>query len=187
MFTANKIFKRVWFSHPLFLLLLFIIIVPGRPAAQDISDYYNYINQDNGHLFFIELDQEFTNKDEKSSLVFDLTHLTISDTITMNFTYVADEFKELEVIRFIQDDMEVSSPLEKIFVNADKGDWVHRYSSCFLFDDLEKIYQNPKKASLALDYGDETTILDVKQKSWDKKSAILSKILTLIKANKNDP
>lgn len=185
MFTVNNNKKREWYFRS---LLIFIILISfcEKTNAQKISKYYTAMMQENGILYFIEPQHTFLNKKKHDKLSFDLTYLTTKDSVSLNFTYSGDTLRTIDSIGFFQDER-FSSIVSKIFIEANNKSWVHRYSSKFAFNDIYRIYQQ-KNSPAILIYTDNKTIqLELKNSKWEKKSSIVSKILTLIKANKESP
>lgn len=174
--------ERAYYLRP-FLLFLFFITICNITNAQKISKYYTSSMQENGVLYFIEPKQKFKNKTERCKLYYDLTYLTTKDSISLNFTYYDNALRVIDSISFIQNNKQISSNAEKIFIETDKKLWQHRYAAKFSFNDLNSIFQQETATTILIYYENETTQLEIKNSSWKRQSEIMSKILTLIKAN----
>lgn len=165
---------------PLLFILFFQFCVSLK--GQKISKFYKSFLQSNGVLYFVEPKQEFNNK--KCKLIYDLTYLTTNDTISMNFTYYGDALIGIDSISFVRNNQRLSSNVKKIFVEPHKSFWEHRYSAKFSFTDFELFFNQKSKINALLFYDNKSLRLGIKEKKWIRQSAILSKILTLIKVNK---
>ena len=183
MFTVSKLQKRTCFTRP-FLIFIFLIGSLGITNAQKISKYFTSSMQSNGVLYFIEPKQEFKNDKGDCNLSYDLTCLTTNDTVTLNFTYSDKKLREIDSIGFILDNRRISSRTKKIFIESKKSKWKHRYSSQFLFNDLDLFFKQQSDASIFIKHTDKSILLKTIKRKWNKHSKILSKILFMIKANK---
>lgn len=182
MYMVNNQSKRAYYLRP-FLLFYFFITVCSITNAQKISKYYTSSMQENGVLYFIEPEQEFKNKLERSKFSYDMTYLTTKDSIFLNFTYSDNTIIVIDSISFVQGNKRISSNTEKLFIEADKEIWKHRYSAKFLFNDINSIFQQGKKPIVLIYYESEIMQLEIRNSKWRKQSEIMSKILTMIKAN----
>ncbi len=179
--VSNQI-KRAYSLRPFFLLLFSLIC--GVSNAQKISKYYTSSLQDNGILYFIEPKQEFSNSKEDCKIIYDLTYLTANDSISLNFTYSDKIFREIDSIALVQGKINLSSKVNKIFIETDKNIWKHRYSAKYRFNDFYKIFKSKELMYILIYSSNKTIKLDIKKKRWKKKSSIILKILNLIKANR---
>ncbi|MDY0076339.1 MAG: hypothetical protein RBR87_03600 [Bacteroidales bacterium] len=180
---ANNHLKRTYLVRP-FLFFFLLIITTGVTNAQKLSKYYTSAMQENGVLYFIEPKQEFKNSKENARLTYDLTYLTTKDTVLLNFTYLDNTIRLIDSISIIHGDKHISSIAKKIFIETDKKFWKHRYSLGFLFTDIDLLFQQEKSPKFVIYYENKHTQLGIKSSKWTKQSAIISKILMLIKANK---
>tara|TARA_B100000614_G_C14336689_1_gene407125 strand:+ start:116 stop:679 length:564 start_codon:yes stop_codon:yes gene_type:complete len=183
MFTVSKKKKRTCSTRP-FLILIFLIGSLGITNAQKISKYFTSSMQSNGVLYFIEPKQKFKNNKGDCNLFYDLTYLTTNDTVTLNFTYSDKEIREIDSIGLILDNRTVSSRTKKIFIESKMSKWKHRYSSQFLFDDLDLFFKQQSSKPIFIKFTENSFLLKTRKRKWDKQSKILSKILFMIKVNK---
>lgn len=183
---VNNHIKRTYLVRP-FLFFIFLIATVGVTNAQKLSKYYTSSMQENGVLYFVEPKQEFKNNKENSKFTYDLTYLTTKDTVSLNFTYLDNTFRVIDSISIIQGNKRISSDAGKIFIETHKKFWKHRYSSNFLFNDINLLFQQEKSPTVVIYYENNSTQLGIKKSKWIKQSAVISKILMLIKANKKSP
>jgi len=183
---VNNHLKRTYLVRPFFIFFL-LIITAGVTNAQKLSKYYTSAMQESGVLYFIEPKQEFKNNKENCKFTYDLTYLSTKDTVLLNFTYLDNTIRVIDSISIIYGDKHISSIAEKIFIETDKKFWKHRYSSNFLFKDIFLLFQQEKSPIVVIYYQDKHTQLKIKKSKWTKQSAIISKILMLINANKKTP
>lgn len=184
---VNNQKKRSYYLRP-FLIFTFFITVCNSINAQKITKYYTSSMQENGMLYYIEPKQEFKNKKEHCKFSYDLTFLSTKDTVSLNFTYSDNIIREIDSISFIQaKSKRLSSNAAKIFIETNKSQWNHRYSSKFSLNDLDLIFKQKEKVSILIFYKGNSVMLEIKKREWKKKSYIISKIIALIKANKKSP
>lgn len=177
---ANKgiqIWVRIIIA-PIFLILTL------NANGQNISKHYTSSIQSNGMLYFILPQSGFKNNKVNSTFIYDITYLTTNDSVTLNFSYYDKSNRDIDSIMFMRDNSEITSNTEKIFVETKKKKWHYRYSTQILFTDLNNFYSKPDNPKIILYSGQEIVELYIKTKHWEKQSAIIRKILTLIK---NDP
>jgi len=179
---VNNNIKRACNSRS--FLLFFFLSICSITNAQKISKFYTSSMQDDGILYFIEPKQEFKNKKEHCKFIYDLTYLTVNDSISLNFTYSDNLIREIDSIVFIQEKIRLSSKAEKIFIETNKNVWKHRYSGRFSFNDFNEIFKQDKQALVLVYFQNKTIQLEINNKKWKKTSTIISKIFSLIKANR---
>jgi hypothetical protein len=184
MFSVNNQ-KREGKPFPsLFLFVFFAILwIVSNSNAQNLNKYYKVVIQENGKLYFIEPEIKFRNKKNYCKLFFDLTHLTTNDTVSLNFSYSNNIIREIDSIGFIQDNEKIISITKKIFIDANKTLWYHRYSSKFSFNDLNQIFQTKTSPVILLYSKGEVIDFETSKNEWKKKSELMNRIFSLIKVN----
>ena len=168
-----------------FFLFLALFLLSNPTFTQNISKYFSSSIQDSGTLYFIEPPAEFSNKSDRAKLVFDLTYLTNQDSVVLNFSLFKQELVAVNYLQFLsEDEKQIQSPVKKIFIDSKKNKWHHRYSAKFSFKDLKQLFHQKQKASILISLSQSEIPLQIKKNKWKKNTAILSKIFTLIEANK---
>jgi len=181
MYTANNIVIRG--SFLLLFFLLFSVFITSHLSGQKISKYYTVSAQKSGNLYFIEPEYSFENKKEKCELVYDMTYLSTDDSLMLNFSFISPEILEIDSISFIFDQKNIGSKTQKLFIEDKKKVWEHRYSSKFLFEDINEVFHS-KSPKLAVSSDGMMFLLNMKQKKWKKETDIVMRILKLIQVNK---
>lgn len=179
---VNNVHFRAHFLRPFFLLLFFLCAWQFA-AAQKIARQYTASLQANGTLYFIEPRLTFKSSQEPAELAYDLTYLDSKDSVTLNFTYISPMLKNIDSLRLTAGSLSLSSPSKKIFIEDDKNDWKHRYSSRFLYADLARLMQQQETLALVLEDNNTSTVLTAAARKWKKQAAVLGKIFHLIEAN----
>jgi len=181
MFTANN-FAKWGRVLPLFFSLLFFTLSLDL-SAQKISKHYTVSQQKNGSIYFIEPEYGFENRKANTELVFDMTFLTSEDSVKLNFSFISPEIISIDSIAFLLSQKNIGSRAEKIFIEDEKKVWKHRYSSDFLFEDMNDVFLSIQSPQLAVYYQGQTTLLSMKQRKWNKEREVVAKILKLIQVN----
>jgi hypothetical protein len=163
------------------LTTLLLILSFNYLSAQKISKYYNSRHQENGTLYFILEQDGF--KNSISSFFYDLTYLTSSDSVTFNFSVITKDDISIDSIKLFNNENNMTSVSTRLFVESKKEKWIYRYSSKFLFKDLE-IFYNEGTPYINLFSKNNTIKLTIKQNKWDEQCAIIKKIFTLINHNR---
>ena len=167
-----------------FAFFSLFLLVSKIGYSQKIGKYYVASTQKDGILYFIEPQEKFKN-DKKEELFYDITYHTKSDSITLNFTYVADQIRDIDHLTFAQSEDIFRHPATRIFIDDDKNKWKHRYSTRISYEDFKKIIEN-KRSPVFTVFGEDTSQkLFIQEKKWQKESAILYKIFDLIASNKD--
>ncbi len=179
---VNKKIKRVPFGHPLFIVFSLFLLQPNL-QAQKIDKHYTSSIQENGTLYFIKTIEGYKNAPKKTSLSFDITYLSSTDSAILNFTYLSNQISQIDSISFIHGNTSTNSVSSKLFIEAEKLNWEHRYSSKFSFSDIDLIFKSESPAKMRLFYENESMELVISEKTWSKKSEILRRIISMIKAN----
>jgi len=181
MSTANNFTRRGRILPLLFLFMAFAWI--SELNAQKISKYYSVSFQKNGSLYFIEPEYGFENRSENCELIFDMTYLSSQDSLLLNFSFISPEIVEIDSISFVTAQNTISSESQKLFIEDEKKAWKHRYSSQFLFDEVQLLFQSEKSPTLAVHSNGDMITLTMKQNKWKKERDIVSKILKMIQVN----
>ncbi|HLU51121.1 MAG TPA: hypothetical protein VKZ42_03085 [Flavobacteriaceae bacterium] len=167
-------------QHLIVSLLLLVSSING----QNISKYYTSSLQEKGTLYFILPQMGFENSNNKNKLIYDITYRTKNDTVTLNFSYFDKLDITLDSIALVNVNQELSSSLEKLYIETKKSKWHYRYSSQFLFADINTFFNQPGPPKIILYNRQGTVELNIKTKTWKKQSSLIKKILALIKFNK---
>lgn len=165
---------RVWLS----ILLLFLSWT--YLSAQEISKHYTARHQENGILYFFHKQDGF--KNSASWLVYDMTYLTNSDSITLNFTVNTKDDLKIDSIVLINDER-ITSNATKLFVESKRDKWIYRYSAKFLFKDLEKFFV-AGTPTILIHSNNKPVQLSINKGKWKEQFSIMKKIFNLINHNR---
>lgn len=177
---VNKHKRRACFAHPSFIILLllnFYIV-----SAQDLSKYYTSIMQNDYVLYYIAPQKGFYN--DKNIFTYDITYLSKSDSITLNFSFFNKYLLILDSISLCINDECVTSKLQKIFIEQNKNKWQCRYSSKFSFNFIYSFFtENNNKPKIILHSSSAPILLNINKNKWKKLSNLNNKIFSVMKAN----
>jgi len=180
MFMVNKHKRRGGFTSPSFIVLLLLNFYIA--SAQDLSKYYTSIIQNNYVLYYIAPQKGFYH--DKNIFIYDITYLSKSDSITLNFSFFNKNLLILDSISLCINDECVTSKLQKIFIEHNKNKWQYRYSSKFSFNFIYSFFtENNNKPKIILHSGSAPILLNINKNKWEKLSNLNNKIFSMIKAN----
>ncbi len=163
------------------VLALLLVLISFSGYSQKISKHYSSSLQQNGTLYFIFKLKEF--RSNSSDFKYDLTYLSTGDSVTLNFSIFDESNVEIDSIRLVKNSFDKTAKSERIFIEPKKGSWHGRFTTKFLFTDLEKFYGDelPKIILYAKKGPMEFTI---NKGAWKDQSELVNKIFMVIKYNK---
>jgi hypothetical protein len=170
-------------SKPLFarvplVLLLFLFSI--NAYSQNISKKYHSIVQQNGILYFVYPQEGF--KRTKSTFVYDLTYLTPGDSATLNFTIVDKNIIQADSLFLHIDSITLKAAPAKMFVEPKHSKWKCRFTSKFLFSDLDSFYREGQP-EIIVGTGTGKLTYSISKGAWKKQYSVMHKIIQLIKVN----
>lgn len=139
--------------------------------------------QEEGVLYFILPKSGFKNIKQKSELNYDITYFSANDSATLNFSYFDKPFQTIDSLLFTTGNKIHSFRVKRIFIETKKKKWHYRYSTTIAFKDLIGIFNHTERVEIILYTQHDPIALNIKPKTWNKQSAVLEKIFTLIKHN----
>lgn len=178
---VNNLTKMTCFTRHLFFFSF--LFLSSIIYGQNISKHYTSSTQDGGKLYFILPQSGFKNNKLKSELIYDLTYLSSSDSIVLNFSYFDKSEINIDSIALFYDNHETTSQVKTLFVEANKRKWHYRYSTKLNFDDIDSFFNQNSEPKIVLWTQNKPLELYVKPRIWKKQSSIIKKILTMIKYN----
>jgi len=136
------IYSNMLKSIPILMLILISSIffpnIYSTYSNKFIKILYSII-QDKHVLYYIVPQKGFYN--DKNIFTYDLTYLSKSNSITLNFSFLNKNLLILDSISLCINDECVSSKLQKIFIEHNKNKWQCRYSSKFSFNFIYSFLQ----------------------------------------------
>lgn len=176
-------------DHPPFffigicLFLVFLLFKPAVFQAQKINNHYVSYIQQKGTLYFIRPQKGFKNKGYGSSFIYDITCLSSSDSVTINFSYFDKNSRILDSLYLIRGSKRILVPVSKIFIETKKANWHYRFTTRVLLSELETFFVENEIGTIALIEKNTTIPLYTSKKKWKKNAAINTKIFKLIRYN----
>lgn len=181
---VNKWFKGACKCTPLYIFALALLILLTKNInAQNISKHYISTQMEQGMLYFILPDKQFKNNKTDSKLIYDITYTTIDDNVILNFSLYDMAQINIDSIVLALDEHKFRSPANKLFIATKRQKWHYRYSAKFLFEDINTIFNSTTPPEIILTSVQGNIELKTSPGKWKKHSAIIKKIITLIKYN----
>ncbi|MGB4204345.1 MAG: hypothetical protein WBJ84_01865 [Bacteroidales bacterium] len=181
---VNKWLKGAGKCTPLYVFALALLtLLTENINAQNISKHYISTQLEQGMLYFILPDKQFKNNITDSKLIYDITYKTINDSVTLNFSYYDMAQINIDSIVFAIEGHKFRSPANKLFIATKKQKWHYRYSANFLFEDINTIFNSTTPPEITLTSVQGKRELKTSPGKWKKHSAIVKKIITLIRYN----
>ncbi len=184
MFTVNNSIKLAYLVRQLFFVLILLLISSIYSNGQNVSSYYTSSLQEKGTLYFILPQTGFEEGITKNKFTYDITYLTNNDTAIVNFSYFDKLDRTFDSIVFVSSNKKISSNLKKLFIETKKLKWHYRYSSKFLFTDIDGFFNQSESPKIMLYTQQGIVELKMKTKTWKKQSGVVRKIIALIKLNR---
>ena len=189
LFMENKkvaSIDKAGVSAPVFFLckLIFVLVfATNKLSAQDPSKYYVSSSQPAGILYFVLPQTNFNNPDTKKDFVIDVTYLNSNDSAVVNFTYYDSEIMNLENICIAYDSWQYRTTVNRIYVDAEKKQWLYRYTFKIPFNQLVLFYRSKAPViTITTDSSRNIPIRTVKQ--WEKNFSVNNRIIQIIQKNK---
>jgi hypothetical protein len=184
LFTANNPIKLAYQVRQLFFVLILLSASSINSNGQNISSHYTSSLQKKGTLYFILPKSGFEEGSTKNEFTYDITYLTSNDTVTVNFSYFDKLDRTFDSIVFVSSNKKFSSNVKKLFIETKKLKWHYRCTSKFLFNDIDGFFNQPEDPKIMLYTQQGIVELKMKTKTWKKQSAVVRKIIALIKLNR---
>lgn len=163
------------------VLALLLVLFSFSGYSQKISKHYSSAHQQNGTLYFIFEQNDFRNSN--SDFKYDLTYLSTADSATLNFSIIDKANVEIDSISLVKDSFHISNKSERIFIEPKKSKWHGRFTTKFLFSDLEKFYGDDLPRIILYSKKGEMEFT-ISKGAWKNQSELVNKIFMVIKYNK---
>ncbi len=162
------------------LLMLIAFVASG----QKLSKYYTTSELENGRIYFVKPFDDFESRKGRDAFIYDLTYLEGSDTLTMNYTYFAGEAFEADSIGIQFDKRVRFFPTERLFIEREKRDWKHRYTTELPLEFMIDFYDSKNSPFFQVKNGTESLVYDIKNNKWEKFAGIMQQIFKVIELNR---
>jgi len=150
--------------------------------AQNLSKYYVSTSQPSGILYFVLPQTNFKNLELKKDFVMDVTYLNSNDSAVVNFTYIDREILNLITVSIAYGSWQYTSTASRIYVDAGKKQWNHRYTFKIPFNQLVLFYKAKEPViTITTDSLRSIPIHTVRQ--WGKNYPVNNRIMQVIQNN----
>lgn len=182
MFTVSN--KKGATRLYLHLFAIIFLLFTFNVQSQNLSRHYASSVQENGILYYILPQEGFQNKTQKSKFVYDITYLTTQDSATVNFSYFDKSNLKIENLLVQYSNLEIFTIPERLYIETKGKNWHYRYSFKMLYSDLVQLFNESRSPEFILNTDQGPILLKIKSGTWQKQSAIIKKILSLIEQNR---
>ncbi len=165
-------------------LFTLIILCASSVLAQRIDGYYVSRTESDGLIFFL-LPQELFESSKSNRLQYDLTikRSPSSDSVRMNFTYRMAEATPIDSIDIYSSSTKLRKAVERIYIEPDSKEWVHRYGAQFHMQELANFYLAEAHPTITLYSGDKRIIYNCRVNDWQRYAPIGHRIFAMIRIN----
>lgn len=162
------------------IAILVILLQFSQVFAQKLDKYYTQRTQEGGDIFFIFPNDDFKNTSNNTGFLFDITYRQGADSLTINFTYRANNPDPAQKITISTSDKNLSSPTEKLYIDFIKKKWEHRFSGRFSFSEIEAIINHMEQPTFTIYTDSGQSEFIIKQSKWEKYTSALQKIFYIM-------
>lgn len=162
-----------------FIILFLMLVIPLIGIAQSVSSRYSgRMTQDGMCYFFRKM--KLSEKEGVKDFYYDMTYLDWTDSITVNFSIIADKPETPKMLTIISGDTTfVCDNLKCLFVDVLKKGYEIRMSSSFSEKAIRKMIETSSAPIFQVKFKDNVTAAYSKS-SWKKDSKMLQMIFQMI-------
>lgn len=172
--------KSTW----IFTAFLFsLLISPQFVSAQKLDKYYIQHVQEGGDIYYIQPNDDFTNSDDRSAFVFDITYRKGAHDATLNFTFYTPTPVKATSMEISSGQKSINTGVEKLYVDFVKNKWENRYTSQFSFSELNELFGPTQPPVLMINTESGQINFTIKKSKWNKYAEALTKIFYIISEN----
>ncbi|MDU1905797.1 MAG: hypothetical protein E6772_13550 [Dysgonomonas sp.] len=166
-------------------LLLFILsLFAAVPVfGQNVKNKYTSHSTSEGSVYFIKPLKGFENKQISSKLEYDITYLSSNDSLTYNFTFVAQTASPVDSVSFLVNNNKETVPAKMLFISPEKNKWKHRVSLKVPNTNFTELYQNSIPYQLVIYSPKGKQTFSISNKDWQQQTSIVNKVFEIIQYN----
>lgn len=167
-----------------YILLLLAIMCAACGFAQSPNDRYASRKTQDGTIYFIN-PHKLKKINGIKSFEYDVTLLTWTDSVTINFTYETDIMAIPDKFNIVSGDNTYKCGNYKpLFIDLKKNHYEIRISAMFPVSEYEKIIETPSPPRFDIYLPGKEATATYSEKSWKKEHKILNSIYSLYKYSK---
>ena len=166
------------------ILIVLLCIHSCLSFAAKTEDMYLMRNTEKGDLFFI-FENSFHSIDNKHPLLFDITHLTSCDTISVKMTITDKELVDVDSVKLSWSNTAyiVTNPI-LIYKEKDNKCWVNRCDCVFPYKFVEQAFTNKQCPIFTIYTTSNTISYSLSPNKWNKLSLHFQEIFITIQSHK---
>lgn len=167
-------------------LFVFVLSIFSQTVllGQDLDKFYSRRVQEGGDIFFVFPNEDFSNTDNRSDFIFDITMMEDHDSATINFTYYTPDPEPARRLVILSGDDEISAPAKKLYVDFVKKKWENRFGATVSFDKLMKAVDSEKPLTFKVETAKNEYTFETKNRKWEKYADALDKIFYMVHPEK---
>lgn len=161
------------------LLVFFLISTLCNVVAQpNSSRCVTFLGADGQGTFFKPHKVPSDNKDVRFE--YDMTYIEKQDSITLNFSFITKDMKEVESMH-VQGDDKILKPIfsKRLFIELQGKNYITRIHTIFNFKELRDLLSNSNSVSFIIVTKDKTYTNTYKKSDWKKERIVFNKIFYL--------
>lgn len=167
-----------------FIITLLLLSFSLSGVAQSAYGRYSSRLTKDGMCYFFR-NKKLTKTKEIRRFDYDMTYLDWKDSVTVNFTILADTPKLPTLFKIVCGaDTFTCNNLKRFFVDVTKKGYEIRMSSLFSEDEIRKMINSSFAPVFVLDIDEKRATATYSKHSWEKESNKLQMILHLIDSMK---
>ena len=167
-----------------FLLGILFCALATPLLAEKPEDMYVMRHSPEGQLFFIR-PNTFYSTDNKSELLFDITHLNTTDTASIKMTVYETTLVNVDSVALLCEGQRyICNTVESIYKEKEKKHWIHRCDCVFPFQEV-KLAMIADQAPTFVVYTNKSTLsYTLVANKWAKLQPHLCDIFMIIDESK---
>ncbi len=166
------------------ILILLFSLYSCLSFAVKTEDMYLMRNIELGNLFFI-FENSFQSADNKNPLLFDMTHLSSCDTVSIKMTLTNKTLVDVDSVKLSWNEgsYTVINPI-LIYKEKDNKCWVNRCDCIFPYIFVEQAFTHQQCPTFTIYTTAHTISYSLSQNKWDKLKLHFQEIFITIQSHK---
>lgn len=165
------------------LLIFGFIFCVSTLSAQDVKGKYIMRTTDEGSLLFFFPQKGYKNKSLSGNIEYDITYSTVSDSVTINFTYKSDKALPLDSAMLQNKTFTEKPAASMIYIEPDGNKWVQRASIKMPVERFRAFYKNENPVNMLLFSKGNEYKCEMASKAWKKNTAVMNKVFEILDMN----
>ncbi len=167
------------------VILVSLMVVVTSLSARQLENFFVSRPEQRGMIYFLTPQQLFGGRGV-GELSYDLTVREYIDSCTMNFTYRSERPMPCDSIDVKSTNgLDISGGVKRLYIERQKGEWVHRYSLEGCYSSFVKLYDADSAPVITIYSGGKSYLYPAIKGAWRKYAPIGEQIFQTIELNAN--